>query len=81
MIYNKNKNVPYTESLKKDNNNWWSSCALKFITFFNFGGGGGVGGWLGAYWIFLFTGWELIRSWALNQISLENVNFNKKNIN
>ena len=41
MIYNKNKNVPYTESLKKDNNNWWSSCALKFITFFNFGGGGG----------------------------------------
>ena len=41
-------------------------------------GGGGGGGWLGAYCIFLFKGGELIRSWALNQISLGNVNFNKK---
>lgn len=57
MIYSKNKNVPYTESLKKDNNNWWSSCALKFITFFNFGGGGvWEGGWVPIEFSFLRGG-------------------------
>ena len=49
MIYNKNKNVPYTESLKKGNNPLKVPLVHLSLLPFLILGGWGVGGWLGAY--------------------------------
>ena len=56
MIYNKNKNVPYTESLKKGNNNYDPLVLLSLLPFLILGGGVWEGGWVPIEFSFLRGG-------------------------